>query len=695
MRTADQDAPRTASAGGVLVGVDVGGTFTDCVVLDTGTSRIHIAKVPSTLEDQSIGVVNAVEAAWGHDDWDFEAFVHGTTVATNAILERKGGVVALVATRGFRDVLQLRRRDRPYLYGLTGTYRPLVDRDLSFEVPERVNPTGGVEEPVSEAAVQVVAESLRSRQVDAVVVSFMNAYANPENEQRATEWLQRELPDVYVRAATSITREFREFERTSTAAVNAYVQPLMARYLNALATRASGRGYSRGVWVIQSNGGQIGLDLAADHAVNTVLSGPAAGVVAGQRIAELAGEPSAVTMDMGGTSLDVGVVNHGTVGMTSEASIEFGLPVRVPMVDIHTIGAGGGSIARFDAEGLLTVGPESAGARPGPACYGHGGTAPTLTDANAVMGYIGGEQKLGSDSAVTIHRHLGSAAIEASLGTRDGTVEAVAEAVIQVAVAKMAGALRLVTVERGLDPRRFTLVAFGGAGPLHVCDLMKAVGFANALVPRFPGVTSALGCLVGNVRHDFVRTVGLDVATLQPDQLEGVISQQVEDGREQLRREGIDPESAVVAVSADMRYAAQTHTISVHLNAGVLAPDSIRRAFEDAYASRFGRSFAYAPIVLDGLRTSITGLRSQESLYNGLRAKTPVTNAQATPATRRQVWSGESFSTWDVYDRSSLDPGGRIPGPAIIEQSDATTVIQPRFTATVDEFLNLLVVSEE
>lgn len=677
----------------ILVGVDVGGTFTDCVLVDLERQQIRLAKVPSTPNDQSIGVVQGIEQLLGQGQpWDVDVLVHGTTVATNAVIERTGDPVALITTAGFRDVLELRRRDRPHLYGLDGFYRPIVPRNLVAEIRERTDAKGELQEPPHPDDLERAAAKIAEEGVKSVVVSFINSYANPQNERTAADYLSARLPQVHVTCGSSVSREHREFERTSTASVGAYVQRVMKRYLGALEERAKSRGFPHDIWVSQSNGGRMSLATAAEMPVKTLLSGPAAGIVAGQRIAEQIGHRNAVTMDMGGTSLDVGVLVEGRIAMLPERLIEFGIPIRLPMVDVETIGAGGGSIAHIDLEGLLSVGPQSAGAMPGPACYGKGGTRPTITDANLVLGRLGEGRSLGSDNGLTLQRALAARAIADNLGALGGTTVDLAMSIIDVAVRKMASSFRLVTSERGLDPSEFALVCFGGAGPLHVCDILREVAFREAIVPLFPGITSALGCLIGDAKHDFVQTVDISLAALPEDYIAAIVKQQADEGGHLLERENLDSSKCTVIAEAEMRYESQTHTITVPLKQDGFDAPTVMAAFEASYARRFGRVFAERIPIVSSIRTTIIGTAPALSLQklsvnipNGQRAGGGI----GKPLQSRVLRSRAEEIECPVYLRDDFVVGQTLVGPAIVEQRDTTCLIDTGFIANVDEHMNI------
>src|SRR5271165_1674279 len=517
------------------IGVDVGGTFTDLLALDPERGVFRVAKVPSTPEDQSVGVTDGLTVLEA-DLTAVAALVHGTTVATNAVLERKGARCGLITTAGFRDVLELGRRTRPNPYGMTGSFEALIPRDLRAEVPERIDAAGRILTPLDEAAVRQEVHHLRERGAEALVIHFIHAYANPAHEQRCAEIARDIWPNRFVTLGSDILREVREFERGSTAALNGYVQPIVSRYLGRLSQNLRSAGLNNELLVMQGNGGMMAAGTAVDLAVHTVLSGPAAGAIAAARIGVQAGHPNLVACDMGGTSFDVSLIAAGEPALSAEKDIAYGVPLRVPLVDIHTIGAGGGSIARITRAGLLQVGPESAGARPGPIAYGRGGTAVTVTDANLVLGRLNPDRLTGVAGGAPMERI--AAAIEEQIGAPlglDGI--AAAAAVLAVTINQLAHAIRLVSVEKGHDPRDFALFAFGGAGPLHAVALARELGIPRVLVPARPGITNAIGCIVADLRHDFVKTVNKPVQVIEDGFVREILQSQIVEGRALLARE--------------------------------------------------------------------------------------------------------------------------------------------------------------
>ncbi|MGE8604734.1 hydantoinase/oxoprolinase family protein, partial [Bordetella trematum] len=521
----------------ITAGIDVGGTFTDLILVDDATGEVRISKVPSTLDNQAFGVLEALRRI----DMPLEridSIVHGTTTTTNAVLERKLAKVGLITTQGFRDILELGRRTRPQAYGLTGSFVPLIPRELRREVPERMDAQGNVLTPLDEQALLDTVHALREAGAEALVIHFLHSYANPAHEQRALALAREHWPNPYVTAGHTIISEFREFERGTAAAVNASVQPILDRYLQRLQAKLSEAGFRSDLLVMQGNGGTVSARTIGRNAINTVMSGPASGVMAAAYSGRLSGYPNLITYDMGGTSSDVALIENGVPKVSSELELEYGMPLHVPMVDVHTVGAGGGSIARVQGSGLLRVGPDSAGARPGPICYGRGGEQATLTDANLVLGRLDPQRLLAVDRPVDVAEV--AARIEATIGRPLGldAVEAAA-AILRVGNHNMAGAVRLVSLARGYDPRDFALFAFGGAGPLHAVALARELAIPTVLIPVRPGLTNALGCLVADVRHDFVRAFNRPLKDLSDDMLRACLQEQISQGREAIARDGI------------------------------------------------------------------------------------------------------------------------------------------------------------
>jgi N-methylhydantoinase A len=678
----------SARDGTVVIGVDVGGTFTDLVLLDEATGAVRTAKVPSTPRNQAEGVLASLAEA-SIAPGEIKVLVHGTTAATNALIERKGARTGLITTRGFRDVLELGRRTRPTPYGLKGSFEPLIPRELRLEVTERVDAEGEVVLALDEEEVRQAARALRERGAEALVIHFIHSYANDHHERRARALAAPEWPNPYITAGSELLPEYREYERGTTASINGFVQPVIDRYLRTLADELRRQGCPREPLVMQGNGGTMSIDVAARHAVNTLMSGPAAGVKAAAYTALAAGYGNVISCDMGGTSFDVGLIRDGRPVVSADKELGYGLPVRVPMIDIHTIGAGGGSIAAVNSAGILQVGPESAGADPGPIGYARGGDAPTITDANLLLGRLNPDALLGVEKRVDLARirDLMDTKLGAQLGLDPVQV---ASAIVRVANDKMAGAIRLVSLHRGHDPRDFVLLAFGGAGPLHAIALARELAIPTVLVPARPGLTSALGCLVADVRHDFVKTVNQDLLQLDVPEARRILAAQIAEGRQLLGTEGVEIETVTVHHEADMQFVGQTHVLTVAVPRTDLDRDDLLRAFERAYWERFEVTLAEMRCLLVNLRTTIVGRRRAVSLEGVAGTPAGGSLRDAQTAERPVCFDGEWHRT-PIYRRERLPRGAEFTGPAIVEQLDATTAVEPGDRVTVDPLANLVI----
>ena len=676
-----------------VIGVDVGGTFTDVFFLDEESGRPAVAKVPSVHGDQSRSFIDGI-CSHAPDFSEIATIVHGTTVGTNALLERKGARTGIITTRGFRDVLEMRRRDRPRTWGLWGQFEPVVPRDLRLEVNERVLADGTLHTPVDLEQVTAAAHQLQVQGCEAVCLFFINAYANPENEITALHRLREVWPNEYVTAASEILPEIREFERVSTATLNAYLQPVIANYLERLEQSLAADGFGGEVLIVQSNGGVMSLNTARHLPVRTALSGPAAGVIAATRIASSCGFSNVITCDMGGTSFDVSLVANGESALAPQTAIDFGMVMRTPMIEIITIGAGGGSIAWVDRGGLLQIGPESAGSDPGPVCYGLGNQRPTVTDANLVLGRINAERPIGGKLAC-LDTDAAARAIDKEIGAPLGldTMTA-AEAIIRVANARMAGAIRLVSIERGYDPRHFVAMPFGGSGSLHAGALIKEVGLARALVPRYPGVTSALGCVIADMRHDFVHTLNRLLDELDMAELDGEMLSKARDGDALLAEAGLSFERIEHRFELDMLYLGQTHTVPVPLplqpteSTTGITRELIQHAFEESYCDAYGRLLAGIPVRVMNLRVTVVGRRPKFDM--GLLAPVAGNNGGGLGGTRR-IWADGGWHEATIYERLELPVGATIPGPALLEQPDSTIFIDPGLQGEVDAHGNLVI----
>ncbi len=679
--------------GQALVGVDVGGTFTDLFFFDEAQRVFRTGKVPSQRGDEAAGFMHGLSTLG--DLSTIGSIVHGTTVGTNTLLERRGPKIGVITTRGFRDVLEMRRRDRRQTWGLWGDFLPIADRDMRLEVDERTLADGTNLRPVNEAAVQDAARKLLSAGAEALAIIFINAYANDANERRALAALQGVWPNDYICASHQVLPEIREFERSSTTALNAYLQPVVGSYLARLEHALAQGGFGGQLQIVQSNGGIMSTATARRLPVRTALSGPAAGVIAAAAIAHAAGYPNVITCDLGGTSFDVSVIANGKASLAAQTTVDFGLVIRTPMIEITTIGAGGGSIASVDRGGLLQVGPESAGSVPGPACYGQGNERPTLTDAHVVLGRINAARPIGGKLAqLDLDAAKRAIATHVAAPLNLGVMEA-AEAIIRIADARMAGAIRLVSIERGHDPAKFVAMPFGGGGALHVGALVRDIGLRGAVVPPFPGVTSALGCAIADLRHDHVQTINVmldevDIAALDRRMVDaGTAAKAVVDAT------GVPVERVDVSYELDMHYLGQTHTLPsplpVTLQSGAtgITREIIKTAFEAAYSASFSRLLGAIPVRIVSLRTAAIGRRPSFDL--SVLAPAPDNSMEKAARGTRPVWFAGGWHEATIWSRRDLPAGAVIEAPAVLEQPDATVFIDAGLRGRVDPLGNVIV----
>ena len=676
----------------IRVGVDVGGTFTDLAATDERGERRAVLKVPSTPDDPSRAIETALAALLAHESLAPSAIGylgHGTTVCVNAVLEGKGARTGLVTTRGMRDLLELRRQTRDHLYDLQADKpRPLVPRRRRLEIPERMRFDGSVHHPVDEAAAGRAIEALAADGVEAIAIAFLHAYANPAHE-RAVKAIAARLPHLYVSASSDVLAEFREYERLSTTVLNAYVGPVMNRYLAELEERVKRLALPVRPHILLSNGGVATLAHARERPVFTMASGPSAGVTGAVFVAQRAGIADVVGFDMGGTSTDVCLVEHGVPAIASEKSYH-GHPVKGAMLDVHSIGAGGGSIAWVDPGGFVRVGPRSAGAEPGPACYGRGGAEPTVTDANLVLGRLDPGTRLAGTVALDPRR--AEAAIGEHVARALGRpVAETAATVIAVVDAAMAGAVRLAAVARGADPRAFTLVAYGGAGPMHATAVARQLGMRRVLVPPDPGVLCALGLIVSDLKTEFSRTRLARLDRVSATALEAAFRELEEEARRWAERAGFRASDVRLARAADMRHARQNHELAVAAPPR-LGRDGLARLERDFHAAH-ERAYGYAapaePVEAVTLRVTATIPVAPPTLP-ALASRTG-TLRDARTATRRVWFARTGFVACPIYARTKLPRGARLRGPAVVEQLDATTVIEPGDVAQVDRLGNLIV----
>ncbi len=664
----------------IRIAIDTGGTFTDLVCVDQSQGRAFVHKTASTPDDPSRalveGILEVLRVA-GAEAQAVELLVHGTTVATNALLQRQGARVALITTRGFRDVLQIQRQDRPSLYDMRQRRPvPLVPRRLRFELTERLRFDGTVETPVDADQLRQIINHIADEQCDAVAVGLLHSYVNGAHEREVAQALAERLPAAAVSVSHQLVAEHGEYERFNTCAINAFVQPVMQRYLQRIDDRLSNAGVTTPVVVMKSNGGVMPAGRAGHRAVETLLSGPAGGVMAGVGIAAQHARNNLITADMGGTSLDVAVIHQGQPSMARDAELA-GLAMKVPMLDIHTVGAGGGSLGWIDAGGALRVGPKSAGAVPGPACYGRGGSRPTVTDANLVLGRLAPESLLSGQ--MTLNLEAARRAIHDHLARPLGlSIADAAEGMIRVVNTTMTAAIRKLTIERGHDPREFALCAYGGAGPMHAAELAQELGVAETVIPVSPGVTSAVGLLMSPPREDRVQTFVCPLASLRPGQLATALDRLAQETLEQTAA-ALQGRPAEVAFRVGLRYQGQGHELPVAVRRDDLSTETLASAFHQAHEQSYGFRRDEEPVELACLWVVVTyGLETQGISTSPIMP----TSAPRPAACREIVFAGQSYESL-VLERANLTPGTPLQGPAVIEQLDSTTVLWPGQSAEV------------
>lgn len=673
---------------GVITGVDVGGTFTDMLVFDSQGS-ISFAKTPTTIDNQAFGVMNALSQS-DVAITDIDTIVHGTTTTTNAVLERKLARTGMITTRGFRDIIELGRRTRPQPYGMFGQFTPIIPRALRLEVSERMDSSGNVLTALDEAELKQAIKQLLDQNCESLVIHFLHAYANPAHEQRAAEIAAQLWPNAYITTGHSLLSEYREYERGVTASVNAAVQPILDNYIDRLQSELAANGYANELLVMNGNGGMVSASMVAKEAAKTVMSGPASGVMAAAYTAKRAGIRDIITYDMGGTSSDVALILDAIPSVSHELEVEYAMPIHVPMVDVRTIGSGGGSIATIDDAGLLRVGPESAGATPGPICYGRGGTSVTISDANLVLGRLNPDTLFSVDNKISMQqvRDAVDQHIAQPLGL---SIDAAAGAILTIANNKMAGAVRMVSLSRGHDPRDFALFAFGGAGPLHAVAIARELGIPNVLIPARPGITNALGCVVADVRHDFVNTINRPLDTIDALKINQTLEQQTARGRALVEAEAVAVEQIECRYSADMQFIGQTHLLNVPLPSTNVTTDTLQQLFEQAYLSRFHVELKEIRASLVNLNTTVIGNRAPLDLSALIDKSQRKPTLNEALITTRPVWFNNQWHDTPVYRRDHIPADARFTGPAVLEQMDTTIIIEPDCTATGDADGNLII----
>jgi N-methylhydantoinase A len=674
---------------------DVGGTFTDIAVFDETTGALRLGKTLTTPRRLVSGIATGVDKA-GSSFAEARLFLHGTTVAINTILERSGAKAILLTTQGFRDIYEIGRVNRPESYNLFfQKHVPLIERARRFEIRERMDADGRVLIPVDEDQVRGIVAAAVKDGIEAVAILFLHSYRNPAHERRVKEIVEAAHPGLFVTASHELSQEYREFERTSTVAANAYVGPRVRHYLGEMQAHLREAGFGGDFFIVQSSGGLFDFADAERACIRMLESGPAAGVIGTKALCDAVSMKNAIAFDMGGTTAKAGVIHEGQVLMTGNAMIggySGGLPVQMPMVDIQEVGTGGGSIARVEAGGALRVGPQSAGAEPGPVCYGLGGEEPTITDANLVLGRLGADRFLGGEMALDL------AAAEASLRDRVAgplglDPVAAAEGILRIATTKMSHVVRWVTTERGLDAADFALVAYGGAGPLHASMIARELRIGRVVIPIAPGHFSAFGMLVSDLRRDFVSTWFTPLAAASFGRMEEIFRAMEDEGREAVRRSGVATADVTVTRAADMRYVGQEHAVTVELPADLFQNKDragIKRRFDAVHDVRYGHAAEREPAEIVSLRSAVTGLLNKPR-FERIGAGEAEPPSGAANGSRPVSFDGRGFVATPTFDRTKLLAGNRIAGPALVEEHAATTVVFPGDTLMVDEYGNLVI----
>ena len=684
-----------SSRGGLRIAVDIGGTFTDLAAFDERTGELHFGKALSTHGHLVEGIEHTLQGA-RIEAKDAYLFLHGSTIAINTLLERNGAETALLITEGFRDIYEIGRVNRPDAYNLFfSKHEPLIRRSLRFEVPERLRADGEVHKPLDEEAVRALVRSLKDRGIESVAVLLLHSYRNPAHESRVKEIVREEMPGVFVSASHELSQEYREFERVSTVAANAYVGPRVAAYLGELESHLQDAGFRGSFYAVQSTGGLFPIAHARRDCVRMLESGPAAGVIGAQAICAQMGLGDAIAFDMGGTTAKAGVISNGeplTTGSALIGGYEKALPIQIPMIDIFEVGTGGGSIARIGEGNALRVGPQSAGSMPGPASYGRGGTEPTVTDANLLLGRLDEKNFLGGE--MPLDKAAASRAMTSVAGPLGLDETRMADGILRIAVTAMSHAVKAVTTERGLDAGAFTMVVYGGAGPLHASAIAREIGIRRVLIPFSPGHFSAFGMLFSDLRYDYVRSCFRRLDEASFEELEAMYGEMEKEGRGAIADSAVKPSEVRLSYAADMRYVGQEHAVTVDLPLEVIrAKDraAIKAEFDKVHAVRYGTSAPGEPADLVSLRMTVTGLMQKPSprqVPEGARTPDP----EAVMRTKDVYFrDAGGFVPTPVYGRTKLRRGNEISGPALIEEHASTTVIQPGDSLTVDAFGNLLV----
>lgn len=690
---ANTSRTKPPASANLRIAVDIGGTFTDMAAFDETTGKLLFGKALSTHGQ----LVNGIQATLDSADIDVangQLFLHGSTIAINTLLERTGANTALLITEGFRDIYEIGRVNRPDAYNLFfNKHQPLVKRSLRFEVAERLRADGSLHKALDEGAVRELAKELKGQGIEAVAVLLLHSYRNPAHEQRVKQILQEELPGAFVSASHELSQEYREFERVSTVVANAYVGPRVSEYLGQLETHLSGKGFSGDFYIVQSTGGLFPIEHARVGCVRMLESGPAAGVIGAQAICAQLGMGDAIAFDMGGTTAKAGVISNGrplTTGSALIGGYERALPIQIPMMDIHEVGTGGGSIARVETGNALRVGPQSAGSTPGPVAYGRGGEEPTVTDANLVLGRLDADNFLGGELKLDLEGCKRQMA-ERVAGPLNLDPTEAADGILRIAVTQMSHAVKAVTTERGLDAGSFTMVVYGGAGPLHASAIAREIGIRKVLIPYAPGYFSAYGMLFSDLRYDYVRSVFRKLNDVSFDEIEAAYKSMEDEGRAALEQSGVKSDGVVIERAADMRYVGQEHAVTVDLRLAFFESkdrSAIKKQFDELHKVRYGTSAPKEPADLVSLRVTVLGIMKKPPKHSVNEGSSKPEKA-ALRTVKPVYFRAGGWADTPVYKRALLRAGNAISGPALIEEHASTTVMQPGDEMRVDELGNL------
>ncbi len=680
-----------------IVGVDIGGTFTDFICVDLNSKTVDYYKVPSTPKDHSLAFVEGLESMLSELS-DVDVCIHGTTVATNTLIQRVGAITGFLTTEGFRDVTEIMRSNRPYtdIYNLQWKKpSPLVPRYLRAEVKERTTANGSMVKSLDDGGVRKALKFFLKHGVEAVAIGFMFSYANPEHERKAMEVLLEDCPGLYVSISSDVLPEWREYERFNTTIADAYIKPVMSRYFSMLGSRLQNLGYKKDLYIMKSNGGYMTAKGIMQHPITTFLSGPAAGVVAANEIGQSAGRNNIITMDMGGTSLDVSLVQDGKITYSVQGQVEASMPLRIPMVDVRTIGAGGGSIAWLDPSRVMKVGPLSAGSEPGPACYGQGGEKPTVTDANLALGRLNPQSFLGGRKA--LYPELAEKALTDTFGeTLSWTSVEAAKGILQITTANIVKEIRSISAEVGFDPRDFALVAFGGAGPLHAVDVCQNLGIRTIIVPPHPGVVCAMGLLLSDMRYDNIKSYPCRLKDEATNRIPEILKQMIDEGVAQLHADGYEGQVTYQA-AIDMKYAVESYEIMIPVAVDSFDRDELAKAFDEIHKRLYGFLFPDTEYEILSLRMTVIGPSKHAKLVSDLVAQTTKSHGdQNTKPPLREVFDSgtNKFVGMPIYSRNQYRAGYKFETPAIIEEMDATTYVPSGWHAHVDASNNIIIQSD-